>query len=69
MGLHTTLTPKIFKLDVHLGYMLVPLSTNCPIKTRSLQVVFKGFMILGVPYYEPGTVYVKVHTMVYWKVL
>ena len=33
MGPHTTLTPKIFKLDVHLGYMQVPLSTNFPIKT------------------------------------
>ena len=51
MGPHTTLIPKIFKLDVHLGYMLVPLSTNCPIKTRLLQ--FKGIMIFGVPYYEP----------------
>ena len=33
MGPHTTLTPKIFKLDVHLGYMQVPLSANFPIKT------------------------------------
>ena len=33
MGPHTTSTPKIFKLDVHLGYMQVPLSTNFPIKT------------------------------------
>ena len=32
MSPHITLTPKIFKLDVHLGYMLVLLSTNCPIK-------------------------------------
>ena len=69
MGPHKTLTPKIFKLEVHLGYMPVPLSTNCPIKTHLLGVVFKGLMILGVPYCEPGTVYVNVHTMVYWKVL
>ena len=33
MGPHTSLTPKIFKLNVHLGYMQVPLSTNFPIKT------------------------------------
>ena len=33
MGSHTTLTPKIFQLDVHLGYMQVPLSANFPIKT------------------------------------
>jgi len=26
-------------------------------------------MIFGVSYYEPGTVYVNIHTMVYWKVL
>ena len=32
MGPHTTLTPKNFKLDVHLGAMQVPLSTNSPIK-------------------------------------
>ena len=69
MGPHTTLTPKIFKLNVHLGYMPVPLSTNCPIKTRLLRVVFKSLMIFGVPHYEPGTVYVNIHTMVYWKVL
>ena len=53
MGPHTTLIPKIFKLDVHLGDMEVLLSINCPIKTHLLRVVFKGFMILGVPYYEP----------------
>ena len=53
MGPHTTLTPKIFKLDVHLGYMLVPLSTKCPIKTRLLRVVYKSLMIFGVLYYEP----------------
>ena len=69
MSPHTTLTPKIFKLIVHLGYMPVPLSTNSPIKTRLLRVVFKRLMIFGVPYYEPGTVCVNVHTMVYWKVL
>ena len=65
MGPHTTLTPKIFKLGVHLGYIPAPLSTNCPIKTRLLRVVFKCLMIFGVPYYEPRTVYVNVHTMVY----
>ena len=69
MSPHITLTPKIFKLDVHLGYMLVPLSTNFPIKTRLLQEVFKSSMIFGVPYNEPGTVRVNVHTMVYGKTL
>ena len=33
MGSHTRLSPKIFKINVHLGYMQVPLSTNFPIKT------------------------------------
>ena len=33
MGPHTTLTSKIFKLNVHLGDMQVLLSTNFPIKT------------------------------------
>ena len=33
MGPHTTLIPKVFKLDAHLGYMQVPLSTDFPIKT------------------------------------
>ena len=31
MGPYKTSTPKIFKLDVHLGFMQVPLSTNFPI--------------------------------------
>ena len=53
MGPHTSLTPKIFKLNVHLGYMQVPLSTNFPIKTCLLGVVFRSLMILGVPHYEP----------------
>ena len=39
MGPHTSLTPKIFKLNVHLRYMQVPLSTNFPIKTCLLQGV------------------------------
>ena len=33
MGPHTTLTPKISKISVHLGDMQVPLSTNFLIKT------------------------------------
>ena len=28
MGSHVTFTPKISKLDVHLGYIQVPLSSN-----------------------------------------
>ena len=36
MGPHTTLTPKISKLDIHLENMQVPLSTNFPIKTGLL---------------------------------
>ena len=69
MGPHTTFIPKICKLDVLLWYMQVPLSTNFPIKTCLLWVVFKGLMISGVPQYEPWTVYVDIHTIVYWKVL
>ena len=39
------LTPKIWKveLNVHLGYMQVPLSTNFPTKTCLLWVVFSRF--------------------------
>ena len=33
MGPHTTLTPKISKISIHLGDMEVPLSTNFLIKT------------------------------------
>ena len=29
MGSHVTIIPKISKLDVHLEYMQVPLSSNC----------------------------------------
>ena len=67
MGPHTTLTPKISKISVHLGDMQVPLSTNFLIKTCLLWVVFKDLMILGVPHYEPWIVYVNIHTMVYKK--
>ena len=50
MGPRTTLTPKIFKLNVHLGYMQVPLSTNFPIKTC---LPCKGLMILGYHIMKP----------------
>ena len=52
MGPHTTLTPKIFKLDGHLGYMQVPLPTNFPFKTCLVCDVYKGLIIFGAPYYE-----------------
>jgi len=43
MGSHTTSTSKIFKLDVHLGYMQVPLSTNFPINVCLFAIsIFKG---------------------------
>ena len=32
MGSYATLSPKISKLDIHLGYIQVPLSSNFSIK-------------------------------------
>ena len=63
MGSHVTFTPKISKLDVHLGYIQVPLPSNFPIKMRLLCSIFQGLMILGIPNY------VNINTMVEWKVL
>ena len=53
MGSHVTFTPKISKLDVHLGYIQVPLPSNFPIKMCLLCSIFQGLMILGIPNYEP----------------
>ena len=69
MGPHVTFTSKISKLDIHLGYIQVPLSNNFPIKMCLLCSIFQGLMILEIPNYEPWTVYVNINTMVEWKVL
>ena len=56
MGSHVTFTPKITKLDVHLGYIQVPLSSNFLIKMcfpYSNSINFSRLMILGIPNYEP----------------
>ena len=53
MGSHVTFTPKISKLDIPLGYIQVPLSSNFPIKMCFLCSIFQGLMILGIPNYEP----------------
>ena len=62
-------TPKITKLDVHLGYIQVPLSSNFSIKMCFPYSIFQGLMILGIPNYEPWTVYININTMVERKVL
>ena len=53
MGSHVAFTPKVSKLDIHLGYIQVPLSINFPIKMCLLCSIFQGLMILGIPNYEP----------------
>ena len=51
MGSHITFTPKISKLDVHLGYVQVPLPSMQ--LSRQNVVFFQGLMILGISNYEP----------------
>ena len=53
MGPHTTLTPKIFKLDVHLGYMQSAFIYQLSHQNMAAMSSFKGLMIFGVLYYEP----------------
>ena len=45
MGSHVTFTPKISKLDLHLEYIQVPLSSNFPIEMCLLRSIFQGLMI------------------------